>query len=48
MELPINFSVAMAGEEDKIPKKEPNLLVLAILDKREPYKINRSETKGVK
>ena len=48
MELPINFSVVMAGEGDEIPENELDLLVPAMLDKREPYKINRSETKGVK
>ena len=48
MELLINFSVAMAGEGDKILEHEPYLLVSAMLGKREPYKINKSETKGVK
>lgn len=47
MELPINFLVAIAGEGDKIPEKELDLLVPAMLDKRDPYKINRSETKGL-
>jgi len=41
LELPINFSVAIAGEGDKIPENKPDLLVPAMLDKREPYKINR-------